>query len=249
MQVAAYVLSFLLGLVIGSFLNVVAYRVPRGESLVTPGSHCPACGHAIRWYHNVPLVGWVVLRGRCRDCGATISPAYVAVELLTGALFVGAYAVVGPQWRLAALWILLAILVVVAVIDARHMIIPNVIVLPSALVLLGISLAVDPAHWWHYVVAGLGGAAFLLLVALLWPGGMGMGDVKLALMMGCALGGAVIVALFSSFLVGGAVGVGLIASGRKTRKDKIPFGPFLAVGGVIGGLAGTYVLDWYLRLW
>ncbi len=249
MQVAAYVLSLSLGLVIGSFLNVVAYRVPRGESLVSPGSHCPACGHVIRWYDNVPLLGWVFLRGRCRDCGGRISPVYLGVELTTGVLFVLAYAVVGLQWRLVVLWVLLAILVAVALIDARYMIIPNAIVLPGAVVLLGLSVALDPAHWWHYLAGGVGAAAFLLIVAVIWPGGMGMGDVKLSLMMGSALGGAVIVALFSAFLVGGAAGVGLIASGRKTRKDKIPFGPFLAVGGVVGALAGTYVLNWYLTLW
>ncbi|NLT34571.1 MAG: prepilin peptidase [Gaiellales bacterium] len=249
MQVAAFAVCFLVGLAVGSFLNVVAYRVPRGESVVTPGSHCPACGHAIRWYDNVPLIGWIRLKGRCRDCGAHISPAYVIVELVTGVLFAAAYAVAGPDWRLLVLWVLLAVLVAVALIDVRHMIIPNAIVLPGAVVLLGFSIVLDPAHWWHYVAGGLGAAAFLLAVALIWPGGMGMGDVKLALMMGSALGGAVIVALFSAFLVGGVAGVGLIASGKKTRKDKIPFGPFLAVGGVVGGLAGTYVLDWYLRLW
>lgn len=247
--VVPYVFSMLIGLVVGSFLNVVAYRVPRGESLVTPGSHCPACGHPIRWYDNVPLLGWLMLRGRCRDCGAGISATYLLIELATGVLFVAAYATVGPSWRLPVLWAFISVLLAIALIDLRHMIIPNTIVLPSAAVLLAASIALDPARWWHYVLAGVGAGAFLLAVALVRPGGMGMGDVKLALMMGCALAGGVVVALFSAFLFGGVAGVALMASGRRSRKDAIPFGPFLAAGGIMAGLVGTQVLNWYLTLW
>lgn len=245
----AYIFSFLLGIVIGSFLNVVAYRVPRGESLISPGSHCPACGRPIRWYHNVPVAGWLLLKGRCRDCGEPISPRYLLVEIGTGLLFLVSYAMIGPQWRVLVVWAFLAVLVAVTLIDLSHMIIPNKIVLPAAGVFLAACIALDPSRWWQYLVAGVGAAGFLLLLAIIWPGGMGLGDVKLALMMGCMLAGAVAVAMFSAFLIGGVAGIVLLALGRRSRKDRIPFGPFLAAGGAVAVLVGPQLIDWYLRLW
>lgn len=243
-----YVVSLLLGLIIGSFLNVVAYRVPKKESLIRPGSHCPSCGHAVRWHDNVPVLGWLALRGRCRDCQAAIPVRYPVVEGLTGLLFLAAALVIGWTPRLLLAWAFFAVLVAVSLIDLDYFIIPDKIVLPSAAVGLAASVLLAPQRWWQYLVSGLGAALFLFVVALIWPGGMGFGDVKLALLLGFVLGADVIVAMFAAFLMGGIVGVLLLATGRRTRKDRIPFGPFLAGGGIIGCLAGAHVLTWYVGL-
>lgn len=246
MQYYLYVVALLFGLAIGSFLNVVIYRVPRHESLVRPGSHCPNCEAAIRWYDNLPVVSWLVLRGRCRDCGARISPRYIGVEALTGALFVVA------AWRLDFAWTLLvavafiSALVAIAFIDYDHMIIPDAIVLPGAVIGLAASIALDPGRWWVYVVAGFGGAAFCFALAMLWPGGgMGFGDVKMALFIGFVLGASVIVAFFLAFLVGSIVGIYLVVIRKRSGKTKLPFGPFLAFGSAVAILAGDLLLKLY----
>ena len=169
-----YVVSLLLGLIIGSFLNVVAYRVPKKESLIRPGSHCPSCGHAVRWHDNVPVLGWLALRGRCRDCQAAIPVRYPVVEGLTGLLFLAAALVIGWAPRLLLAWAFFAVLVAVSLIDLDYFIIPDKIVLPSAAVGLAASVLLAPQRWWQYLVSGLGAALFLFVVALIWPGGMGL---------------------------------------------------------------------------
>lgn len=242
------VVSLLLGLVIGSFLNVVVYRLPRGESLVRPGSHCPRCDHAIRWYHNLPVAGWLILRGRCRDCGARISWRYPFVEALMGGLFVAAFLVFGLGGRLLLGWAFISAMIAIVFIDLDHQIIPDKIVLPGAVVCLAASTALRPSGWWEYLLAAAGAAGFLLVIALIWAGGMGFGDVKMALLMGAVLGRSVIVAMFLAFLIGGIVGVVLIATKARSRKDRIPFGPFLAAGSIIALLCGQVILDLYLRL-
>lgn len=246
MDILLYGGSFIVGLVIGSFLNVVIYRVPRRESLVRPGSHCPLCNHPVRWYDNIPIASWLLLRGRCRDCGAPISPRYAVVEGLTGVLFLLGIVAVGVQWRLLLVWAFFAVLVAVSLIDLDHLIIPDRIVLPASVAGLAGAVALSPARWWVYLAAGLGAALFLLIVALVWPGGMGLGDVKLSLLLGFVLGTEVVVALFAAFLIGGIVGVGLVATKRRSRKDKIPFGPFLAAGGIIACLVGRSIVEWYV---
>ncbi|GAB4248654.1 MAG: A24 family peptidase [Thermoleophilia bacterium] len=238
----------LAGLVIGSFLNVVIYRLPRKESLVRPGSHCPQCGRPVRWYDNVPVLSWLALRGRCRDCGERIAWRYPAVEALTGGSFLLAEVVYGPHPRAVLVMAFLAVLVTITFIDIDHQIIPDRIVLPAAGVGLVAASALEPGRWWVYVVSSLGAGGFLLAIGLLWAGGMGFGDVKMALMMGAVLGSAVIVAMFVSFLVGGLTGVALVLAGRKGRRDKVPFGPFLAVGSAVAALWGPAILDAYLRL-
>ncbi len=243
------VFGVVLGLLIGSFLNVVVYRVPRRESIVSPGSHCPACDRPIRWYDNVPLVSWLVLRGRCRDCGAAISWRYPAVELGTGVLFALAAAVEGPEPRLLLAWAFLAVLLAITMIDLEHYIIPDRIVLPSTVVGLAAAIALEPARWWVFVVSALGAALFLFALALLWPGGMGMGDVKMALLMGAVLGPSVIVAIFIAFLGGAVISLVLMGLHLKTRKDKIPFGPYLALGSALAFLWGPALLDTYLSLY
>lgn len=247
MQALLYVFSFVFGLVLGSFLNVVIYRLPRHESLVRPGSRCPSCGTAIHWYDNVPILSWLLLGGRCRTCGTAISPRYLVVEAMTGVLFGLAAWRFGIEWPLLVAWAFIAAMIAVALIDYDHMIIPNKIVLPGALIGLGASVALDPPKWWIYLVSSIGAAAFLFALVMLWPGGgMGWGDVKMALFMGAVLGTSIIVGLFLAFLSGSIVGVYLMVAKKATRKTKLPFGPFLALGAIVAMFCGQAIIDYYL---
>lgn len=248
-------LCFLLGLLIGSFLNVVIWRLPRGESLSHPGSHCPGCGHAVRPYDNVPVVSWLVLRGRCRDCGARISPRYPLVELLTGVLFGVMAWEFGATWELPAYLYLAAVGVALAFIDLDTRRLPNALTLPSyvvGLVLLAVPAVLD-ARLDDLVRAVLGAAAlfgFYFLLALIYPAGMGFGDVKLAGVLGLYLGflgwDAVIVGGFAGFLIGAVVGVGLMVAGRARRRTAVPFGPSMLAGTLVGVLWGSALGSWYL---
>jgi leader peptidase (prepilin peptidase) / N-methyltransferase len=241
------VLIGLLGLLVGSFLNVVIHRLPRGESLVRPASRCPSCGAAIKPYHNVPVFSWLLLRGRCRNCGAAISPRYPIVEALTAAAFVGAALARGVDDDLA-LWLpFAAMLIAVAGIDLDHRIIPNKILLPAAIWGVAATIAFRPDNIDDSLIAG--GIAFsaLLLAALAYPAGMGMGDVKLAGVMGIYLGSGVAPAMLAAFLAGSVIGLAILArEGRDARKKGIPFGPFLALGGLIGLFAGPELVDVYV---
>jgi leader peptidase (prepilin peptidase)/N-methyltransferase len=241
-----YVFSVMFGLVLGSFLNVVVYRLPRHESLVRPGSHCPSCGTGIHWYDNVPILSWLILKGRCRACGAAISPRYLVVEATTGVLFGLAAWRFGMEWPLLVSWAFIAAMIAVAFIDYDHMIIPNKIVLPGALIGLGASVALDPSRWWVYLVSSVVAAAFIFALVMLWPGGMGPGDIKMSLFMGAVLGTTVIVGLFLAFLSGSAVGVYMMIVRKRSRKTKIPFGPFLAFGAVVAMFCGQTIIDSYL---
>jgi len=237
----------LLGLLVGSFLNVVIYRLPRGESLVRPASRCPGCGTPIKPYDNIPVVSWLLLRGRCRNCGAAISARYPVVEALTAAVFVGAALARGVDDDLA-LWLpFAAMLIAVAGIDLDHRIIPNKILLPAAIWGLVATIAFRPDNIDDSLIAG--GIAFgaLLLAAVAYPAGMGMGDVKLVGVMGIYLGSGVAPAMLAGFLAGAVVGLAIIArEGRDARKKAIPFGPFLALGGLVGLFAGPELVDVYV---
>lgn len=248
MQIVMYVFSVLFGLVLGSFLNVVIHRVPRRESLVKPGSHCPSCGAAIRWYDNIPLVSWLVLRGRCRRCAAAIAVRYPLVESMTGVAFALAFWRFGLDWTLLVAWAFIAAMIAVAFIDYDYMIIPNSIVLPGAILGLGASVALDPSRWWMYLASSMGAAGFIFALVMLWPGGMGPGDVKMALFMGAVLGAKVIVALFAAFLLGSVVGIYLMGVRKQSRKTRIPFGPFLAAGSVLALFVGQWVISRYMSL-
>ena len=236
-----------LGLLVGSFLNVVIYRLPRGESLNRPRSHCPSCGTPIRPYDNVPVVSWLLLRGRCRSCAAPISPRYPLVEALTGAGFVAVALTRGVNDDLAVWLPFAAMLIAVAGIDLDHRIIPNKILLPAAIWGLAATIAFRPDNVDDALIAG--GIAFgaLLLTALVYPAGMGMGDVKLAGVMGIYLGSGVAPAMLVAFLTGSLVGLLIIArEGRDARKKGVPFGPFLALGGLVGIFAGPELVDVYV---
>jgi leader peptidase (prepilin peptidase)/N-methyltransferase len=255
MPAVVYVVCGLFGLVIGSFLNVVIYRLPRRESLAHPPSHCPVCGAPVRPWDNVPVFSWFALRGRCRDCSAPISARYPLVEALTAALFVGAAWRLGARAELADFCVFFAFLVALSGIDLDHHILPSRIIYPAAgasLVLLALASGVD--HNWHrYQDAVIGGAlalAALFVIHVAVPRGMGFGDVRLAGLLGLNLGwlglAHVAVGLFAGFLFGAVVGVGLMAVGAASRKSRIPFGPFLAAGAVVGVLWGTTVVNWWL---
>jgi leader peptidase (prepilin peptidase)/N-methyltransferase len=234
------------GAVIGSFLNVVIHRLPRRESLVSPPSRCPQCETPVKPYDNVPVVSWLVLRGRCRHCGAPISPRYPVVELLTALVFAAVVLVRGFDDDLVLELPFVAALIALAGIDLDHKLLPNRIVYPMAAYGVVATLLVDRGDLVEHLVAGAGAFAFLLAAALAYPRGMGMGDVKLAGAMGLYLGVAVIPALLTAFLTGSIVGVGMLArEGAAARKKAVPFGIFLAIGGIVGVLAGPELVDVY----
>jgi leader peptidase (prepilin peptidase)/N-methyltransferase len=236
---------FLPALAIGSFLNVVAARVPLRRSVVHPPSACPSCDTPIAWYDNVPVVSWFVLRGRCRNCDAAIPWKYPAVELAAALLVAGCFLEFGLTAEAVVASFFCAVLVVLSVIDVERFVIPNRIVLPSAAIVLVAQTAIDPSPEW--LIGGLAAAAFLFLLALAYPAGMGMGDVKLALLLGFMLGRTVPVALMIGTIAALVPSVVLLARhGKAARKIKIPFGPFLALGGVVALFAGQYLLDAYL---
>lgn len=240
--------AFVLGAILGSFVNVLIYRLPRGESVIAPPSRCPSCERRLRWWENVPILSFLVLRGRCRTCGAGISPRYLLVELIVAGLFAYCAWQHGISWDAAACAVFGMLLVAVFFIDLEHRIIPDRITFPgmaAGLVLSGLRDGV----WGLAGAAGaaVGAGAVLLLIALLSRGGMGGGDVKLAAMMGAFLGWPLIgVGLFVGVIVGGAVAIVLLAAGLKGRKDHIPFGPALAVGGFVAMEWGQELLRWYL---
>ena len=242
------VIAAVAGLIAGSFFNVVIARLPRHESLVRPGSHCPHCGHAVRPYDNVPVLSWLILRGRCRDCGEPISARYPLVELLTGALFAAVVIDSGADRHVWLGLALVCVLVPVAFIDLDHRIIPNAILLPGAVAAVGIVAATEPSKLPEHLIAGVAAAGFFFVAVLAYPRGMGMGDVKLAGVLGLYLGRAVGPAILVALLSGTLVGVVIIArkGTREGRKTAVPFGPFLALGGVVGLFAGPDIVDWYL---
>jgi leader peptidase (prepilin peptidase) / N-methyltransferase len=239
-------LAAILGAVIGSFLNVVIHRVPRGESLVAPGSRCPACGTPIAPHDNLPVVSWLVLRGRCRHCGAGISPRYPVVELLTAVTFGAVVAVRGFDEGLVLELPFVACLIALAGIDLDHRLLPNRIVYPMAVYGVAATALVETDDLVEHLIAGAGAFLFLLLAALAYPRGMGMGDVKLAGAMGLFLGASIAPALLTAFLAGTVVGLGIMArEGAQARKTAVPFGLFLALGGIVGVLAGPELIELY----
>lgn len=247
----------LLGLVVGSFLNVVVHRVPRNESVVSPPSSCPRCGSSIRPYDNVPVLSWLILRGRCRACSEPISPRYPLVEVGTAIAFAGAGAYVGLDWALPAYLYAVAVGVALTMIDLDVHRLPDVIVLPSYVVVAALLVIASWGNhdWGALVRAGLGcvilfGAYFLMM--LVYPAGMGPGDVKLAGVLGLLLGwwgwAALAVGGFAAFFLGGIFAVGLMLARRAGRKSGIPFGPWMILGAAVGIAAGEQLGRWYLDL-
>jgi leader peptidase (prepilin peptidase)/N-methyltransferase len=245
MEVAAFTGFF--GAIMGSFLNVVVYRLPRSESLVRPASRCPGCGTPIKPYDNVPIISWVLLRGRCRSCKTAIPARYPFVEGLTALLCVAAVVAGGPTATIALNVTFILLLVPISAIDLEHRIIPNRLTALGALLAVGIGAALDPSGEPERLIAGAAAGGALLLAALAYPAGMGMGDVKLAAVMGLFLGSAVAPAMLIALLAGVLFGTFVMASKgtRAGRKTAVPFGPFLAFGSLVAIFAGDQLVSWY----
>jgi leader peptidase (prepilin peptidase)/N-methyltransferase len=237
------------GLIFGSFATVVAHRVPRHESFVAGRSRCPHCGATIAAYDNIPVVSWLLLRGRCRSCDAPIPARYPLTELTMAALFAATVLILGTDdvAELALGLAFCALLVVVTLTDLERRVIPNTVLLAGAIAAVAIAAIGDPSSLPDRAIAGAEAGVLVFLVALLYPRGMGMGDVKLAAVMGLYLGRAVAPALLIGFAAGAVVGLVLIARrGSSARKQALPFGPFLALGGVVALWYGNAMVDWYL---
>jgi leader peptidase (prepilin peptidase)/N-methyltransferase len=242
-------LSALFGSLLGSFLNVVVFRLPRGESLSRPRSRCPGCETPIRPWDNVPVLSWLLLRGRCRDCAMRIPWRYPAVEAGTATLC-GLVAL--ARWGDGVdLWlglVLVLLLVPITLIDLGHRLIPNQLVAAGSVAALALLAALDPGSLPEHLIAAAAAGGFLLVAAVAYPAGMGMGDVKMAGMLGLFLGRAVAPAMFTAFIAGTLVGAVIIArlGAARGRKAGIPFGPYLALGALVGLFAGDAIVDWYL---
>lgn len=240
---------FFAGAALGSFATALAHRLPRRENWVTDRSRCPSCGTSVAAYDNVPILSWLLLRGRCRSCGERISARYPLAEVGLGALWVGTYLLVGTEdvAQLALALVLCFLLVVITLTDLELRVIPNRIVAAGALVAIVVVVASGAPDVAERAIAAAAAGGALLLVALAYPRGMGMGDVKLVAMMGLYLGRAIAPALLVGIAVGAVVGAVMIArNGAAARKQAIPFGPFLALGGIVGLWFGDEMVDWYL---
>ena len=250
MNVWLAVLLGVLGLVVGSFLNVCIYRLPRRESINWPGSHCTTCNRALSWYENVPIASWLVLRGRCRTCGEPVSVMYPLVELITGILFVSGYWIYGWTPMLAVRLAFACAMVVLFAIDLRHHLLPNVITLPGIVAGFLLSLFLPPG-WQASLIGLIAGGGVLFAIAegyyrLRGIEGLGMGDVKMLAMIGAFLGWKLmLVTLILASFAGSVIGVGIIALGRGGMKAALPFGTFLAVGALAAAVVGDPLVEWY----
>jgi leader peptidase (prepilin peptidase)/N-methyltransferase len=242
-------LAFVGGIMTGSFVGLVAHRLPRGGSVVGGRSMCDSCGTQIAAYDNVPVVSWIVLRGRCRSCGARIPVRYLLVELALGAAFAATAVVLHDDPSALALGLVfMAMLAAITLTDLERRVIPNRILIAGAVAGLAVAAATDPSSLPERGIAAAAAGGLLFLIALAYPRGMGMGDVKLAFVMGLFLGSAVSVALAVAVIAGSVVGIGVMAhQGASARKQAVPFGPFLALGGVVALLAGDQLVNAYLN--
>jgi leader peptidase (prepilin peptidase)/N-methyltransferase len=244
----------LFGAIIGSFLNVCIYRLPRGRSVVWPASACPGCERQLAWYENIPVIAYLALGGRCRTCGIPISPRYPIVEATTGVLFAAAFWYYGPSALLVSRLVLVCALIVLFAIDLEHHLLPNVITLPGIAVGFAFSLLTEPG-WISSVIGILLGGGVLYTIAEVYyrvrhEEGLGMGDVKMLAMVGAFLGWKLtLVTLMLASFSGSIVGLALIVSRRGSLKYALPFGTFLAMGAALAATIGPGVLDWYLRFW
>jgi prepilin signal peptidase PulO-like enzyme (type II secretory pathway) len=238
-------ISILFGLVIGSFLNVVIYRVPRRESLVRPGSHCPGCGVGISWFDNIPVVSWLLLRARCRSCRTRISSRYPLVEGITGLAYAAAFWRIGPSPALLLAWAFVAVLIVLVYVNHDHLVVPNRLVVPAVIVGLGAAMALDPQHWWHYLAACSGAGLFVLLLSLARPGTTRFGETKIAFLMGAVLGPYVLVALPVALILGIVGEISLVFREKYRLIARTAFAPYLAVGAAMAVFFGQLVFHLY----
>ncbi len=252
MSAAAAIFLGVMGLIVGSFLNVCVYRLPRRRSINWPGSHCTSCNRALSWYENIPVVSWVALRGRCRTCGERISVMYPLVELITGTLFVAGYLIYGWTPVLAARLAFACAMVVLFAVDLRHHLLPNVITVPGIVVGFVLSLLLPAPGWKASLIGLIAGGGVLFAISegyyrLRGVEGLGMGDVKMLAMIGAFLGWQLmLVTLILASFAGSIIGLGVIASGRGGMKAALPFGTFLAVGALVAAVAGDAIVEWYI---
>ena len=250
----AVVVLALVGLCVGSFLNVCIYRLPRRESLMWPASHCTACNRALSWYENVPVAGWLALRGRCRTCRTPISIVYPLVEVVTMAVFVAGYLIYGWTPLLAARLLFACAMIVLFMIDLEHQILPNAITLPGAVAGFVLSFFLPPG-WLSSLLGVIVGAGVLFAIMELYARargfeGLGMGDVKMLAMIGAFLGWPLmLLTLMLASFAGSLVGLGLMLARRAGARTALPFGTFLAAGALVAAVAGTQILAWYLAFY
>ena len=238
----------LFGLVIGSFLNVVIHRVPLRESVVFPASHCPNCGAQIKARDNIPVLSYLLLRGRCRECKEPIPLRYPVVEATTAVLFGAAVYAFGVSFQLVVALVFILVLISLAGTDLEHRLLPNVIVGPAALLGFVLSAFSRPEWWWVYPLAALTVAGLLFVLAIIYPGGMGMGDVKMGGMLGAFLGPYAALAVFLGALAGAVAGGMLMVTGRIPRRTALPFGVFMSFGGLVTLFVGPDLWDLYMEL-
>ncbi len=245
-EVIFYIIFFISGLAVGSFLGVVAYRLPRKLSIIRPASFCPNCKKKISFYDNIPVLSFIILKGKCRYCKNKIPINTLLMEIITGVLFVLNYTFFGLSLKTVGGVILCSTLVLISFIDIEFKIIPNVIILPLVIPGLIISIILNLKEWWMPLAFSAGAFLFMLIIHLIYPAGMGMGDVKLSLMIGAFLVRSVIAALFLGFLMGLIYGVSLIIIKKRKLKQAIPFGPFVSLGSIIALFWGNNILKWYV---
>ncbi len=244
------IVFLILGLLVGSFLNVVIYRLPEGESIVKPPSHCPSCNVRLKPIDLIPVFSWLFLKGRCRYCKVAISPRYALIELLTGVSFLISYLYAGLTWQLLVLLVLLSVLIADTFIDMDHQIIPDELNIFLFVFFIAINLVASYIPWSDAIFGALAGSLPLFLLVVLTGGaGMGFGDVKLMFVLGLYLGlWSTLLTLFLSFIYGGIFGVLLLATGIKKRKDAIPFGPWIAIAAVTVLFFGDQIINWYFGM-
>ncbi len=239
------IILLLYGIVIGSFLNVLIYRIPRKEEFVKTRSHCMKCGYQLRWYDLLPLLSYIQLGGKCRSCKTKISMQYPLIELLNGAAYLGIYLLLGISWWTVVSCVVFSILLVIFMIDLRHMIIPNGLII--ALLVISVLWTIYDGHYLNHIIGFFSVSLLLLLIAVITKGGMGMGDVKLMAVAGLLLGWQqILLALMIGASIGSIIGIGLIGFKVIDRKKPIPFGPFLTIGIMSAMLFGEPIISWYL---
>lgn len=239
----------ILGLFIGSFLNVVGLRIPQGESIVTPPSHCPSCNSRLGILDLVPVMSYVLLRGRCRHCGGNISPLYALFELLTAALFINSYIILGFQLELVIAWVFFSILIAITMSDLHTKLIPNKIIFPGMVFFLIMRWFAHTLPYIDYLIGFLVGGGLFYIVAILSRGGMGGGDIKLLAMIGLVIGWKLtLVTILLSSVIGLVISGILMLFGKIKRKQPIPFGPYIALAAVIAYFWGNQLIDWYVEL-
>lgn len=241
-------ITFVFGAIVGSFLNVIIYRLPRGKSIVSPPSHCPECKVPIKPWQNIPVVSYLMLRGRCKSCGAEIPLRYPAIEAVTALSYLAIYLLKDFKFSEIYIYLLFPFLIAVSAIDIEVRKIPNRLLSPVLVAAVFLMLITNFERWLELLIAAFASASLLLLISLASRGGMGMGDVKFIFVLGIFLGKFVFEALALAVLLGGLVSIVLLAVRLKTRKQAIPFGPYLAVGGSVSALWGGLILNWYLSL-